>query len=178
MNGVATTYTIKDRNQASAISGIGCTLFDINGNMTYRVYDASGPKTTYTYVSSSTQAASLFRVARSSFPLRTVHRARDARTTSVTAGISVMAHKHKDRAVATRVEPRLARHPWSVRSHRARLLHGYQVTRPCWTPLGRKCTVTRPEPHGCNGFGTLPLPNRTRPPGLAEQRSDLGGGRD
>jgi RHS repeat-associated protein len=47
-NGAATTYTISDRNQATAISGLGSATFDINGNLTNRVYDATGPKT-YNY---------------------------------------------------------------------------------------------------------------------------------
>ncbi len=33
-NGVAATYTINDRNQATAISGVGTATFDINGNIT------------------------------------------------------------------------------------------------------------------------------------------------
>ena len=48
-----------------------------------------------------------------------------------------MAHKHKDGAVATRVQPRNVRCPRLARRHRATLSHASKVTRPRWMALGR-----------------------------------------
>jgi RHS repeat-associated protein len=46
-NGVGTSYVINDRNQVTSAGGKACS-FDMNGNLTNRVYDATGPKT-YNY---------------------------------------------------------------------------------------------------------------------------------
>jgi hypothetical protein len=55
-NGAATTYKINDRNQMISAGGMACS-FDINGNLTNRVDDATDPKT-YNYTTSSEIAKS------------------------------------------------------------------------------------------------------------------------